>query len=410
MVRLCKGEAIVTMQLIYRVMSILLLSMGIGWTAPLVAIDSRLAGDEKRTRFVMDVDQSFQFSVFALSDPYRVIIDLPETEFKLTDDSGLKGKGLVGAYRYGLFAPGKSRIVLDATAPFRIDRAFVLEPIEEQPARLVVDIVKIDRDEFLQTQAERRRKQDVARRQNITKSDKKNIRQKAKTRPIIVLDPGHGGIDGGAKGQNGIVEKIVVLKFAKILKQELENGGHFEVFLTREGDNFISLNSRINFARSHHADLFVSIHADTLPQKELRGATIYTLSKEASDKQSAFLAEKENRADLLAGLDLSQTPNDVVDILMDLTRRETKKFSVQFSRTLIDGLRPTTKLVRNPLRSAGFRVLKAPEIPSILLELGFLSNTTDEKLLNSPKWRQQTAKAIKKSIMSYFTQHIAQRP
>ena len=205
-----------------------------------------------------------------------------------------------------------------------------------------------------------------------------------------MIDPGHGGIDLGAVTAKGDQEKTIVLGFAKILAAKIDATGRYKAVLTRDDDSFVSLAGRIDVARANNAALFVSIHADTLPDPfGVRGATIYTLSDKASDAELARYAEKENRADLIAGVDLSAEPDDVADILIDLTRRETKAFSSQFAKVLTDEFRAAATLNKNPRRSAGFHVLKAPDVPSVLLELGYLSNSQDAKLLLSDEWRER---------------------
>jgi N-acetylmuramoyl-L-alanine amidase len=193
------------------------------------------------------------------------------------------------------------------------------------------------------------------------------------------------------------------------LRHKIEKTGKYRVVMTRTDDTFVALAERVNFARTHHASLFVSIHADALARREgdAQGATIYTLSEDASDAAAARLAENENRADVIAGLDLSSEPNDVADILIDLARRETKTFSVQFARTLITELRSAARLHKDPLKSAGFRVLRAADIPSVLVELGYVSNRGDLKSLTSEAWRGRTADAIMQAVDTYFSARLA---
>ncbi|MFJ5488761.1 N-acetylmuramoyl-L-alanine amidase, partial [Hansschlegelia beijingensis] len=227
--------------------------------------------------------------------------------------------------------------------------------------------------------------------------------------PVVVIDPGHGGVDPGAAGPAGASEKDIVLAFAKRLKEKIEAGGVSRVVLTRDDDNFISLPARVKVARDNAASLMISIHADTLADPfGVRGATIYTLSEKASDKEAERLAEKENRADLIAGVDLSEEPEEVAGILFDLARRETKAFTTQFARGLVKELKEAAKLNKNPLRSAGFRVLRAPDVPSVLLELGYLSSPEDAKLMMSDKWRDQATDAVAEAVARYFDTRIAQ--
>jgi len=369
---------------------------------------ARVAGDIERTRFVADLSKSVAVRAFALDNPYRVIVDLPQTNFAFPKKSGNKGRGLVSAWRFGLFAAGKSRIVLDVTAPVRIDKAFVLKAVEGQPARLVVDLVKVSAAAFSQAQADAAR---VVAETTVTpatrKGDRLTVRNAKKSRPLIVIDPGHGGLDAGAVGKAGHSEKDIVLEFSKSLKLRLEKSGRYDVHLTREEDVFLPLRKRVRLARDQRADLLISVHADSVREKNVRGATVYTLSEKASDRQAAALAAKENRSDVIAGLELADEPRDVGDILIDLTRRETKNYSIHFARTLINELRGSTRLIRNAHRSAGFMVLRAPDVPSVLVELGYLSNAKDEKLLVSAEWQTKMVDEIAIAVRTYFGPRLA---
>jgi N-acetylmuramoyl-L-alanine amidase len=230
------------------------------------------------------------------------------------------------------------------------------------------------------------------------------------TRPLIVIDPGHGGIDIGTRlAPADNPEKNLVLEFALLLREKIEKTGKYRVALTRTDDTFVALGERVNLARGRGAALFISVHADALMRSEgeAQGATIYTLSETASDAAAARLAEAENRADVIAGLDLSAEPPDVADILIDLARRETKGFSVQFARTLVGELRRATKVHKDPLKSASFRVLKAPDIPSVLVELGYVTSREDLKALTSDAWRARATDAVARAIDGYFTTRLA---
>ncbi|SDU17321.1 N-acetylmuramoyl-L-alanine amidase [Stappia sp. ES.058] len=372
-----------------------------------VARDARLAGDELRTRFVMDLSKPVEFAVSTLSDPYRVVIDLPQVSFDLDPVAGREGRGLVSDWRFGLFAAGKSRIVIDATAPVSVDKVFVLPPVSDQPARFVIDLVKTTRSAFLNEVAEtaaeaRARSAAVARKGDRLKP------QADASRPLIVLDPGHGGLDTGATGAGGTLEKAVVLDFALLLRDKLKQSGRYDVRMTRDTDVFIPLRERVKIARGHQADLLVSVHADSvrIGRSQVRGAGVYTLSETASDAIAEALAERENRSDVIAGIDLADEPDDVTDILIDLARMETKKFSYFFARTLVDELRGSAELVKNPHRSAGFRVLTAHDVPSALVELGYLSHKLDEKLMATDAWRDRMSGAIVAAIDRYFARRF----
>ncbi len=374
---------------------------------PVVARDARLGGDGLRTRLVIDLDRTVPVRAFTLADPYRVIIDLPDVSFQLPPGKGTQGRGLISAFRYGLFAPGKARIVVDATGPVAVDKAFVLDPIDDQPARLVLDLVKSDRKSFLRAVSAR----ESERRAAAVPAQPPVPRAPTDDTPVIVIDPGHGGIDPGASG-SGTTEKDLVLAFAQRLGEKLSAGGRYRVVMTRSSDTFVSLRDRVEIARENAAALFVSVHADTLGDDPfgVRGATVYTLSETASDEQAARLAEKENRADVIAGIDLTDEPEEVAGILIDLARRETKTFAMQFARTLVGELRTSLRLNKNPVRSAGFRVLRAPDVPSVLLELGYLSSPEDVKLMTSEAWRDRATGSVAQAIDGFFKLRVAGTP
>lgn len=366
--------------------------------SPIRALDARAAGNDERTRFVIDLEKSVEFAAFTLADPYRVVIDVPEIDFTDINDRSREGRGLVGTFRFGLIAKGKSRMVLDLKQPVRIDESFVLEPLEGQPARIVFDLVPATREAFLDR---------VGKLKSVgtlkAKAPPASVpTPKGRGKMVVVLDPGHGGIDDGAIGPGGAKEKELVLEFALDVRRALERTGKFDVLMTREDDTFIALDERVAFARSKNAQLMVSFHADTVTQSYVRGATVYTLDENASDDRAKELAAKENRSDTIAGVELQDKPDEVADILIDLARRETKNLSIAFARRLLGDVKPAMKLNKNPRRSADFRVLTAPDVPSVLVELGYLSNQNDEKLLKSKVWRKKVADRFAISIESYF--------
>jgi N-acetylmuramoyl-L-alanine amidase len=371
-----------------------------------VATDVRVGGDDKATRFVMDFDRRIDLAAFTLSDPYRVVIDLPQVVFKLPEKAGEQGRGLVKAFRYGLIMQGGSRIVLDTKGPVRVDKAFALPAADGQPARLVVDLTPTDRVSFLRTIS-------LEDRTNRSGASKHTASAPAETpgdpRPMIVIDPGHGGIDSGTKSFSGQDEKDVVLAFGLMLRDKLEKTGKYRVAMTRDDDTFVPLHERVRFARARTAALFISIHADSIPRSEgqAEGASVYTLSEHASDAEAASLAETENRSDAIAGVDLSGEPDDVANILIDLAQRETKVFSLQFARTLVGELKPVIPLHAHPLKSAGFIVLKAPDVPSVLVELGYMTTKSDLVHLMSPQWRARTADSLVQAVNTFFAPRLA---
>ena len=372
-----------------------------------VASDIRVGGDDKQTRVVIDLSQKLDLVPFTLADPYRVVIDLPQVTFKLPAKAGEQGRGLVKALRYGLIMQGGSRIVLDTKGPVRIDKAFALAASDGQPARLVLDLVPTDRASFLRTISQDNHVARNASAKAIEPPPPPKV--SGDPRPLIVLDPGHGGIDNGTKAASGEMEKDLVLQFALTLKAKLEQGGKYRIALTRADDTFIPLAERVQFARAQGAALLVSIHCDAVPKGEgqAEGATVYTLSEDASDAEAARLAEAENRADAIAGVDLTAEPDDVANILVDLAQRETKTYSAQFAKTLVGELKTAAKLHKHPMRSAGFKVLKAPDVPSVLVELGYMSTKDDLKQLTSTAWQAKTAVAVGQAIDTFFAPRLA---
>ena len=375
-----------------------------------VATDARLGGDESQTRFVMDLDRKIDLHVFTLADPYRVVVDIPQIRFQLPPNTGESGRGLVKTFRYGLVMAGGSRLVLDVTKPVRVDKAFVVDAADGAPARLVLDLAATDRDSFLRKIA---LDEKLVRADNPPANVPARVPQanSADPRPLVMLDPGHGGIDTGTKAQSGEAEKDIVLDFAQRLRDRIEKAGKYRVAMTRSDDTFIPLADRVRIARSAGAALFVSIHANSLPRKEgdAQGATVYTLSETATDPAAARLAEEENRADVIAGVDLKSEPDDVAGILIDLAQRETKTFSVQFAHKLVAEMKDTARLHKDPVKSAGFRVLRAPDVPSVLVELGYVSNKQDLQSLLSNAWRDRTANSMAQAIDGYFSTHVAAR-
>jgi N-acetylmuramoyl-L-alanine amidase len=370
-----------------------------------VASDARVGGDQGLTRFVMDLSRKIEVRAFALADPYRVVIDLPQVVFNLPPKAGERGRGLIQAFRYGLIMQGGSRIVLDVSKPVKIDRAFVLDPVGEQPARLVVDLVGIDRDAFMKSLA---LNSPPPRASAATPREEEAVHH-GEGRPIIVLDPGHGGLDFGTVAGNDVMEKAIVLDFALLLRDRLEKSGKYRVVMTRTEDVFVPLVDRTRMARIRQAALFISIHADALRKGEgtAQGATVYTLSETASDAEAARLADSENRADVISGIDLSHEPGDVADILIDLAQRETKAFSVLFAKLVVGDMRRVARMHKFPMKSAGFKVLKAPDVPSVLIELGYVSNSDDLTHLTSQSWQTRSAGAIAQAVDTYFSTRVA---
>jgi N-acetylmuramoyl-L-alanine amidase len=379
-----------------------------------IASEARLAGDAKQTRFVLDLDKAVPFRAFALADPYRVVVDIPQVSFRLGAGTGSVGRGLIKAFRYGLVMPGGSRIVFDLTGPAKITKAYVLAAANGQPSRLVIELEETDRTSFIQSLGAENRPQ-----LRPTFSAASDLGSQAERglikpetspdlRPVVVIDPGHGGIDNGTQAGNES-EKNLVLGFGLALRERIEKSGKYRVVMTRSDDTFIPLADRVRIARNQSAALFVSIHADALARGEgdAQGATIYTLSERATDAQAERLAEAENKADAIGGVNLTEEPTEVADILIDLAQRETRTFSNHFARLLMGEMKNTVRMHKRPLKSAGFRVLKAPDVPSVLIELGYVSNKGDLEHLTSESWRSHTVASIGQAIDVFLAKRLA---
>lgn len=378
------------------------------------ATGASLTGNDTRTTFRLDLSAGVMAEIYTLANPYRVIVDLPDVAFRLPDGTGQQGTGLVRAFRYGLFAEKKARIVLDTTGPVRIEQAGMTAEPDGRGIVFTFDMVTTAPESFgMGTGAERAASEAAA--ASAPPADARGERTKSKHagRPVIMIDPGHGGIDGGAVSATNVLEKNVVLAVGKELARQLNASGRYDVRLTRQSDIFISLDQRLKLSLQHDVDLFVSLHADSLAEgngaSAIRGATVYTLSERASDEHARRMAEKENASDAIAGLSVAtgQGDDEVKSILFDLMKRETANFSTDFSNVLIRTLKKTNVLSRVPQRAAAFKVLKQTHAPSVLIELGYLSHPEDEKLLNAPSWHRQTATSIAQAIETYFAKRTA---
>ena len=369
--------------------------------AALEAHDYKMAGDATHMRVVMNFDEEPEPRWFLLRSPNRLVIDLPRTKFAI-DPKELKARGLIKNVRYGHINDKTSRLIIEAKGPFVVEKVDILANGKSAGYRLVADISSASQAAFEAVLADQA--QTTGSTETTPKSERLGLRTgRAGQRFTVVIDPGHGGFDGGAAGKGGTVEKDITLTFAAELRDRLRADGRYNVFMTREKDEFLRLDDRVRIAREHAADLFISIHADTIRLKGIRGATVYTVSEKASDADAQALADRENLSDQLAGIEIEQKDHEVADILVDLIKRETHSFSMRFARSLVGELSTTVGLINNPHRFAGFKVLKAPDVPSVLLELGYLSNSKDEEQLRDAEWRGKAAASISKAIELFAT-------
>ena len=345
-----------------------------------------------------------RYRAFTLVGPDRVVLDLDEVEFRLAD-SARAGGGPIRAMRFGLFQPGTSRMVLDMASPYAIDSASIT-PQNGGSSELVIRLVPISPSEAAGRSGQIVASSTLVQVASLISTPIPMMKPVTPNTPaariVVAIDAGHGGIDPGAVGVSGTYEKDVTLAFAREIRSQLERGGKYKVVLTRDSDQFLRLRDRIALARRAGAQLFISLHADSHRDTAFRGASVYTLSEEASDSEAAALAAKENKADLIAGVDLSHENETVTSILIDLAQRETKNLSAQFASMLVDQLGHQGKVVPNTHRFAGFAVLKAPDVASVLIELGYLSNPSDEKQLLTSSYRIKLSQAVARAISQYF--------
>lgn len=385
---------------------LLLIGAVVGLALPAAAkptvSDVRVGLHETFTRFVLELSEPVAWRVFTLPDPYRLVIDLPELAWNLPSQLPGTKAGLIAALRYGLFAPGVSRVVLDLSGPVTVRMVELLPPGDNGLSRLYIDMEPTSDTVFNQPEARTPITSVAALPVGIDSAPVPAPAPPGDQRPLIVVDAGHGGIDPGATGVSGVLEKNLVLDYAVTLKEQLEKGGKYRVLLTRDNDLFIPLKDRYAFAEKAGAELFISLHANTHPKSSIYGASVFTLSEKGadSDADAAALAAKENAADALAGV---PETDDVAVILGDLMRRETMNLSKNFANRLVDEIGQDAALLRNTHRYANFTVLRSPTVPSVLIEIGYLSNRDEEKALRSKKHRQKVSAAIVRAIDSYFS-------
>jgi len=373
-----------------------------------------IEASEAATRLVATFNRQPRQRLMLLANPPRLVVDLPQTDFIVPADA-VVARGLVKSIRYGLDGAGGARLVLGLDTPFEIG-SLEIEPLHDEIWQLSIELHEIDAQHFvadlatkssLEARDENAALPSIPTQENLEKNKGQINTPPQRPKPFtVMIDAGHGGVDSGAQGIGGVLEKDVTLAFAHALRETLqrkafERGESVTIYLTREKDEFLGLRQRVVQARDKKADLFISIHADSIHIPSLRGATVYTLSDQASDTLAKSIAENENRTEILSGVPPDE-PSEVMDILLDLTRRETDAFSRRFAETLIISLHQgNIKLMKDPHRYAGFMVLKAPDVPSILLELGYLSNQQDEQLITDPVWRQHMTELIADAVLEF---------
>lgn len=387
-------------------------------------LDARLGAHPDKTRFVLELTRDTEFRVEVQRDPWRVRLDLPDLAWSVP---GLPaGKGLVSAVIRDPTAKGRLRLLLPTTGPVRVALAEVIPPRDGRPPRFILDLVPGDGspgDKPLGTLAALTvplaPPVPGAREQAVPATPKAPPtlqlaaglaapvpvpprKPAERQKPMVVIDAGHGGQDPGAIAVNGKREKDITLAMARELRRQLLATNRYRVTLTREGDSFIPLRDRVGIARDQGADLFISLHADSIGRSEVRGLSVYTLSDKASDREAEMLAQRENRSDAIVGLDLSDQPKQVVNILIGLAQRDTMNESRRFANLLVDKMDPQVAVLPSPLRSAGFAVLTAPDVPSVLVEMGYLSHPKDAKLLTSSAHQRRLAGSLARAVDGYF--------
>jgi len=392
-------------------MSVLAQTLGFSGLARIDPVSSRIEDSGSGgAHIVLGLSQGVPYRLFTLTNPPRLVLDFQEVDWRgLSSDSLLQGEQITRA-QFGTYVPGWSRMVLNLAEPLSVQSAALDIDTVTAQATLQLELVKTSPESFAaRAGAPTDPRWDLPVAEDLAAP----IARGPDAPLLVVLDPGHGGIDPGAEvtGEGKtVVEKDLILGFAIELGEELVRSGRFQVQLTRDGDYFVSLERRIALAHQAGADLFVSLHADALSEGLAHGATVHVLSPEASDVASAKLAERHDRSDLLAGVDLSDADDRVTGILLDLARQETQPRSDALARSLVDGMaNQGGPMNRRPLRSAGFSVLKAADIPSVLIEIGFLSSPRDLKNLQDPVWRAAMTRGMLNGLVAWREEDAARR-
>ncbi|MEO3433787.1 N-acetylmuramoyl-L-alanine amidase [Inquilinus sp. CAU 1745] len=427
-------------------------------------IDMRMGDHGDKTRFVLEMTAPLGFRIFSAESPRRMVVDFPPLDWRAANPSG-PGVGLVSRHRFEGGAAGPGRIVLELSGPARVRDAFFLPPNGDTPYRFVLDLEPVAAEAFagqvytpagaadgpaivaspalpgpapfppapvpsigevqvVSTSAVLAAPPPpvevltplppvapavvpASAAVNVPVFPLPGRRPERAPIRVIAIDAGHGGLDPGAIGVSGIFEKTITMSVARMLQDELERTGRYRVVMTRDSDVYLKLRHRVSIAREQGADLFISLHADSIGDPSVRGASVYTLSDVASDEEAEMLAARENRADALAGVQLDPEDDVMASILIDLAQRVTQNESHVFAEILVAELADRTLLLNNSHRRAGFAVLTAPDVPSVLIEMGYLSNPSDEGQLRSEDHRRDLARGIAAAIDQYFEVPIA---
>jgi N-acetylmuramoyl-L-alanine amidase len=392
-------------------------------------VAARVSTTPERARLIVDLSAVTEFAIASISGPDRIAVDVRAGTVPTIAAQAVAGQGIVASFTTAIAAEGRVRVEMVLTAPAVVQQAYLLDAVGDQPARLVVDLVTTTPEDFVtRAAADLANSIDRVVPDAVTASveapassepppvseatvEGPPLRETfaAESRPLIVLDPGHGGVDNGASAPSGVHEKDITLAFALQLRDLLVASGKFDVALTRDDDSYLTLNERVDLARQNRADLLISLHADTFQEADIRGASIYTRDERAADILDKVLSEGETKSDVVAGYVAADAKPAVVDILVDLMRRQVRQQAYLAAGDIVKAMEPSVTLRRFPVRQADFFVLQAPEIPSMLIELGFMSNSADIQNLESQLWRDRVVGSIAKGVEGYFTALQASR-
>ena len=373
-----------------------------------IVLSARIGEHADRTRLVIELSDPLNLRTFTLTNPDRVVVDMPEVQWRVGAPPRPSGYGSVKSYRYGVFRKGNSRMVIDLSRPVTVSDPLVLPPSNGFGYRVVIDLFPTQQGKFAANAGwpadlKAREADDEQLAALAAAPDTPHV----SGHKVVVIDPGHGGLDSGTNGVNGLMEKDLVLAEGLKLAAVLRGHGYI-VHMTRDSDVFIPLPERVAIARKLKADLMISLHADSNPDPGVSGLSIYTLNDGRSDREAAALARRENQSDIIAGVDLSHEDSPVAPILIDLAQRDTINRSSRFAETALGQLHAVTDiLATSPHRAASLAVLVAPDVPAVLIELGYLSNESDAAQMNTGAWRERVAQAIAQAVDRNFSANSA---